>query len=288
MVDHLNRTRPRHIITIEDPIEYEHREIQCMIHQREVGSNVERAFTHCAKRQQVVCGSKQHIQLASEHPGTMSPYEPEAEPNEGLSLPGQQRFFRMLEDLATSIPVSAEPSSSNPQARAREIVRAAGLRAGAMSATMALPPGPLGMLTVIPDLMKVWRIQQQMVADIASCFGKSAQLSRQMMVYCLFRHGAAMLVRDMVARVGERIIVKQAGLRVIQQTLRRIGLHVTERTIGRSLSRWLPIIGPFLIGGYSLLDTRTVGKTAIDTFSRRIEMEPDGSGDHGTATDPAT
>ncbi len=40
-VDHLNRTRPKHIITIEDPIEYEHREIQCMIHQREVGTNVE-------------------------------------------------------------------------------------------------------------------------------------------------------------------------------------------------------------------------------------------------------
>lgn len=41
LVDYLNRTRMRHIITIEDPIEYEHREIQCMIHQREVGSNVE-------------------------------------------------------------------------------------------------------------------------------------------------------------------------------------------------------------------------------------------------------
>ena len=40
-VDHLNRTRSKHIITIEDPIEYEHREIQCMIHQREVGSSVE-------------------------------------------------------------------------------------------------------------------------------------------------------------------------------------------------------------------------------------------------------
>jgi twitching motility protein PilT len=40
-VDHLNRTRPKHIITIEDPIEYEHREIHCMIHQREVGTNVE-------------------------------------------------------------------------------------------------------------------------------------------------------------------------------------------------------------------------------------------------------
>lgn len=41
LVDHLNRARPKHIITIEDPIEYEHREIQCMIHQREVGANVE-------------------------------------------------------------------------------------------------------------------------------------------------------------------------------------------------------------------------------------------------------
>lgn len=41
LVDYLNRTRPRHILTIEDPIEYEHREIQCMIHQREVGTNVE-------------------------------------------------------------------------------------------------------------------------------------------------------------------------------------------------------------------------------------------------------
>jgi len=194
----------------------------------------------------------------------------------------------MLEDLATSIPVSTEPSSSNPKARAKEIARVAGLRAGAMSATMALPSGPLGMLTVIPDLMKVWRIQQQMVADIASCFGKSAQLSRQMMVYCLFRHGAAMLVRDVVARVGERIIVKQASLRVIQQTLRRIGIHVTQRTVGRTLSRWLPIIGPILIGGYSLMDTRTVGKTAIDTFSRQIEMEPDESDDSGAVNDLAT
>ena len=233
---------------------------------------------HCAAWQRVVCESSQRFQQASEHPGTMSPYEPEAEPNEGLVRLGKERFFRLLEDLATSIPVSTEPPNANPQARSREIVRVAGLRAGAMSATMALPPGPLGMLTVIPDLMKVWRIQQQMVADIASCFGKSAQLSRQMMVYCLFRHGAAMLVRDVVARVGERIIVKQASLRVIQQTLRRIGIHVTQKTVGRSLSRWLPIIGPMLIGGYSLLDTRTVGKTAVDTFSRRIEMEYDGSG----------
>ena len=41
LVDHINRTRARHIITIEDPIEYEHRDIRCLVHQREVGANVE-------------------------------------------------------------------------------------------------------------------------------------------------------------------------------------------------------------------------------------------------------
>ncbi|WP_200272376.1 type IV pilus twitching motility protein PilT [Luteolibacter pohnpeiensis] len=41
LVDYLNRTRSKHIITIEDPVEYEHREIQCLIHQREVGRNVD-------------------------------------------------------------------------------------------------------------------------------------------------------------------------------------------------------------------------------------------------------
>ncbi len=41
LIDHLNRTCARHIITIEDPIEYEHHDIQCLIHQREVGAHVE-------------------------------------------------------------------------------------------------------------------------------------------------------------------------------------------------------------------------------------------------------
>lgn len=41
LVDHLNHTRARHVITIEDPVEFQHREVQCLIHQREVGTDVE-------------------------------------------------------------------------------------------------------------------------------------------------------------------------------------------------------------------------------------------------------
>ncbi len=37
MVDHINRTRKQHIVTIEDPIEILHEDIGCVVNQREVG-----------------------------------------------------------------------------------------------------------------------------------------------------------------------------------------------------------------------------------------------------------
>jgi len=39
MIDHINRTRDCHIVTIEDPIEYLHRHQMSMINQRELGSD---------------------------------------------------------------------------------------------------------------------------------------------------------------------------------------------------------------------------------------------------------
>jgi twitching motility protein PilT len=37
IIDHINRTRTQHIVTIEDPIEIMHKDQQCIINQREVG-----------------------------------------------------------------------------------------------------------------------------------------------------------------------------------------------------------------------------------------------------------
>jgi twitching motility protein PilT len=41
MVDHINSTQARHIITLEDPIEYLHRDKRSIINQREVGADTE-------------------------------------------------------------------------------------------------------------------------------------------------------------------------------------------------------------------------------------------------------
>ena len=39
MIDLINETRPGHVVTIEDPIEYVHRDKQCAVNQREVGTD---------------------------------------------------------------------------------------------------------------------------------------------------------------------------------------------------------------------------------------------------------
>jgi twitching motility protein PilT len=39
MIDHMNRTMQKHIVTIEDPIEFLHRDRSCIINQREVGQD---------------------------------------------------------------------------------------------------------------------------------------------------------------------------------------------------------------------------------------------------------
>jgi len=41
MINHINRTWPRHIVTLEDPIEYLHRDERSIINQREVGQDTE-------------------------------------------------------------------------------------------------------------------------------------------------------------------------------------------------------------------------------------------------------
>ena len=39
LIDEINRTRPDHIITIEDPIEFLHRHKKCIVNQREIGAD---------------------------------------------------------------------------------------------------------------------------------------------------------------------------------------------------------------------------------------------------------
>jgi len=172
------------------------------------------------------------------------------------------------------VPVSREHRSRNPAERARSIANSAAARAAVTAGSLALPPGPLGWLTILPELLMVWRIQAQMVADIAGIYGRQAALTREQMIYCLFRHLAAQAVRDLVVRVGERFLVQQVSIRMLQSIAEKVGVRITQQAIGKGVSRWVPVIGALGVGAYAYYDTGQVARTAIELFRHEVEIAP--------------
>jgi hypothetical protein len=132
------------------------------------------------------------------------------------SLPPAERWrdqlAQKLLEVIVHVPATSEPASQTPDARSRAIIRGAALKVAGASGTLALPPGPWGMLTVLPDLVTVWKIQAQMVA---------------------------------------------------------------QRLAGRTASRWLPVVGALGVAAYAYRDTRRVGQTAIELFSREVVLADD-------------
>jgi hypothetical protein len=179
---------------------------------------------------------------------------------------------QVILDVVASVPPTRERLHATPRERAKVIQTAAALKAAAVSGTLALPPGPWGLAVVIPDLVAVWRIQAKMVADIAGAFGQSATLTQEHLVYCLFRHAAAQIVRDLTARVGERLVFQRATLRMLQTLAERLGVKVSQRTIAKGAARWLPVVGSIGVAGYAYYDTSQVAATALELFADNLQF----------------
>jgi uncharacterized protein (DUF697 family) len=183
------------------------------------------------------------------------------------------KLFRILLKVIHEIPSSAEKQKSDALLHARKLITDASLKAAGISGALALPPGPWGWLTILPDLAAIWRLQAQLVADIAALYGKNGKLTEESLIYCLFRHAAAQVVRDLVARMGERVIVQRVSLQVAEDIMAGIGIRVIRRVARGGLWRLLPAIGALAVAAYAYYDTEQVGRNAIDFFSKDIELE---------------
>jgi EcsC protein family len=199
----------------------------------------------------------------------------ELEPQPDSSVRNNPRAFfekhtealaKAILDVIASVPTTSEQEGNTPRERARAIQTTASLKAAAISGTLALPSGPLGVAAILPDLISVWRVQAKMVADIAGAYGQSAHLSQEHMIYCLFRHAAAQIVRDLAARVGERLVIRRATIQALQAMAKQLGLKVSKKVIAKSAARWLPVVGSIGVAGYAYYDTAQVAATATELF----------------------
>lgn len=183
------------------------------------------------------------------------------------------RITTAILDFVSDVPGSRIDGSNDPATEARRLANRAARRAAVTAGSLALPPGPLGWLTVLPELVAIWKIQAQMVSDIAAAYGRHATLGREQMMWCLFRHTAAQAFRDLVIRVGDRLVFRRMSWGVTERVAKQVGIKLTQRTLSKGASRWLPVIGALGVGAYAYYDTGQVASTAIAMFEGEIVIE---------------
>jgi hypothetical protein len=196
------------------------------------------------------------------------------------------RVTQAILDFVSQIPDSRVEGSTQPEQEAQRLATRAAQRAALTAGSLALPPGPLGWLTVLPELIAIWKIQAQMVSDIAAAYGQHSELGREQMLWCLFRHTAAQAFRDLVVRVGDRLLFRRVTYTVAERVAKTVGIKVTQRAVGNGLSRWLPVVGAMGVGTYAYYDTRQVARTAIAMFSAPFATEPDAAEGREPAASP--
>jgi len=179
-----------------------------------------------------------------------------------MTLPPDREVTGTIERVIADVPPPRSHPVAHPDDHARELARKAAQRAAMVSGSLALPPGPLGMLTVLPDIYVIWRIQRQMVADIFGLYGRSAELTRTHMLYCLFRHAASQVLRDVAVRAGQRVVMRELSSGALKGALAHVGASVTQRLAGTAAARWVPFAGAAAVASYAYWDTLQVAKTA--------------------------
>lgn len=192
-----------------------------------------------------------------------------AEPNEP-----SRAVTGVIEQVIADVPSPRAHAATHPDAAAQRIARDAAKRAALVSGSLALPPGPLGLLTVLPDLYLIWKTQRQMVADIFGVYGRTAELTRTHMLYCLFRHAASQVLRDVVVRSGQRYVVQKLGTRTLSALASRVGFSVSKRVAGSAATRWIPLAGAAAVSAYAYWDTLQVAKTAQRLLAQPPAPQP--------------
>jgi hypothetical protein len=181
----------------------------------------------------------------------------------------------VIERVIADVPAPRTHEVPDADQQAARIARNAARRAAMLSGSLALPPGPLGMLTVLPDLYLIWQLQRQMVSDVFALYGRNAELTRTHMLYCLFRHLASHVVRDVAVRAGQRVVIQQVSASALRSMLGGIGLTVTQRIAGSAATRWIPLAGAAAVGAYAYWDTLQVAKTAQRLLAESAQSVPE-------------
>ena len=176
------------------------------------------------------------------------------------------------------------------------IITNAALMAGSVSAVASIPPGPIGWLTILPDLLAVTKIQMNLIFKIAKYYGQEDKVTKTTIALVFARFtGVQAVISEAQREVGKRIFEQttiKASEKIIMKGLEKVNVLVIERMTyeplrkllqkisqriagqvsSKIIGRWLIGISSVIFGTLSYKNTKKIAAVAVELFSKQIEL----------------
>ena len=155
----------------------------------------------------------------------------------------------------------------------RPLVRKYSLQAAALSSALSALPGNLGVLSILPEIYFLIRLQSRMVKDIAILLGKESYLSKELLLYCLFKENKINIISSSIRITGTHLLIRPVTLDNLQTIFYSIVHAKSSKIVPRKNKGVLSLVSMLAGGSLSYIDTQMVGTTANAIFLGDIEFQ---------------
>jgi hypothetical protein len=183
-----------------------------------------------------------------------------------------EKFLNLLVDLE-SYQTPYAKVIGDPSLIYLPLIRKKSLLASALSFGASLPTGGWGLLTPFPEIYFLFQIQSRMVKDIAAIYGKERILTKDILLYCLFKKNHPNILERSIRFVGNRILLRPLTYSSLLEVLTLLNKVEVEPKWKKYANRSLHLVNAIACGGIAYTDTRIVGLTATQIFSKEIVFE---------------
>jgi hypothetical protein len=174
-------------------------------------------------------------------------------------------------DLVTMF--APEPSQVEVTGTPDEMMREAARRAFAVSMAAGLAPGFFGVMTILPEIISVTKIQIRLVHKIAGYYHAGASLDRTVLLLIFSEAIGLMVGKSLLRRVGARLLVTTLSTRLARRLAQQIGARIVAKAVQKGIARWLPVIMAPVLAAFSRSMTLRIGRHAMRLFSEGIVVE---------------
>ncbi len=178
---------------------------------------------------------------------------------EGLFL----EVFHALTPNSQEIQVEGTPE---------EMIRKASRSAFLLSTGAGMPMGPIGLATIVPELIGLMKIQINLIYRIAKYYNQDAKMSATLILFILGNALGVVLKHAVAEKIGAQLAARSLSAEGTKKLSRKIGEKIGTEILQKAAGRWVPFVLAPVFGYFSLSMTRKVGREAEKALSQIIEV----------------